>query len=297
MNTNDFNPETTPESTSSDNNNSAKVFFHNPSIAIPIYPPPKKKHSTLSIVAFVLSVTICMYVLGAVFAIVDLALHKKEEKHSLSIAALIISVIWLIIGIIVAVFASQISSNDIKHFFSNSNYTSSQNNSTDSSSYDDSSATPYDDSEYDTEDSFAADTRLYNDALTNGNVYTQNQPFENNSLEVVMTEFGNYTKTEDIKPTPGYKYYYAKVTYNNQGSSSAYIDAFDFECFADGVYCTHATDVSDTDFSGSLDSNYTYDATIVFEIPQDTKKVDFAYRYYDESCNDNTVIFSTGTAS
>lgn len=52
-------------------------------------PPLKKKHAPLSIIAFILSLTLLLSPLGVLLAIIDL-LKNKGKKHGFSIAALII---------------------------------------------------------------------------------------------------------------------------------------------------------------------------------------------------------------
>lgn len=55
------------------------------------------KHSGLGIVSFVLALLGCTAVFGLILGIVDFAINKRN-KHSLSVAAIIISLLWLICG-------------------------------------------------------------------------------------------------------------------------------------------------------------------------------------------------------
>lgn len=61
-------------------------------------PEGKKKNSKLSIVALIFTVTIILFPVGIILAIIDLCRNDKKSKHNLSIAALIIGVIFLLFG-------------------------------------------------------------------------------------------------------------------------------------------------------------------------------------------------------
>lgn len=58
----------------------------------------KKKNSKLSIVALIFTVTILLFPIGIILAIIDLCRNDKKSKHNLSIAALIIGLIFLLFG-------------------------------------------------------------------------------------------------------------------------------------------------------------------------------------------------------
>lgn len=61
-------------------------------------PEGKKKNSKLSIAALIFTVTILLFPIGIILAIIDLCRNDKKSKHNLSIAALIIGLIFLLFG-------------------------------------------------------------------------------------------------------------------------------------------------------------------------------------------------------
>lgn len=61
-------------------------------------PEGKKKNSKLSIAALIFTVTIILFPVGIILAIIDLCKNDKKSKHNLSIAALIIGLIFLLFG-------------------------------------------------------------------------------------------------------------------------------------------------------------------------------------------------------
>lgn len=58
----------------------------------------KKKNSKLSIVALIFTVTILLFPIGIILAIIDLCRNDKKSKHNLSIVALVIGLIFLLLG-------------------------------------------------------------------------------------------------------------------------------------------------------------------------------------------------------
>ena len=60
----------------------------------------KLKNSGLSVAALVLSIMGCTFIVGIILAIIDLAKKDDTKKHGLSIAAIIISAVWIIIALI-----------------------------------------------------------------------------------------------------------------------------------------------------------------------------------------------------
>lgn len=57
-----------------------------------------KKHSTLSIISFVLSLFACFFIIGLILSIIDLAGNDRTKKHSLSKASIILFVLWCLIA-------------------------------------------------------------------------------------------------------------------------------------------------------------------------------------------------------
>lgn len=58
----------------------------------------KKKNSKLSIVALIFTVTILLFPIGIILAIIDLCRNDKKSKHNLSIVALVIGLVFLLFG-------------------------------------------------------------------------------------------------------------------------------------------------------------------------------------------------------
>ena len=63
--------------------------------------PASKKHSGMSIAAFILALLGCTFFIGLILAIVDLCKKDKTKKHSLSIAALVIACLYILLGVAV----------------------------------------------------------------------------------------------------------------------------------------------------------------------------------------------------
>lgn len=61
---------------------------------------PIKKNSGLSIAALIFSIMGCTFIVGIILSIIDLCKKDDTRKHTLSKVALVISCIWLIIGIV-----------------------------------------------------------------------------------------------------------------------------------------------------------------------------------------------------
>lgn len=61
--------------------------------------PGRKKHSGMSIAAFIFALLGCTFLIGLILAIVDLCKKDKAKKHSLSIAALVISCVYILFGV------------------------------------------------------------------------------------------------------------------------------------------------------------------------------------------------------
>ena len=59
-----------------------------------------QKNSTLSVLALIFSITGCLCFIGLILSIIDLVQKDNSKKHSLSKAALIISVVWIVLSII-----------------------------------------------------------------------------------------------------------------------------------------------------------------------------------------------------
>lgn len=270
----------------------------------------KKKHSILAIIGFIFSLTGCLSFIGLLISIIDLIVGKKEEKHIFAIVGTIISSIWLIISILAmcasifytrnhATVTSPSSYYDSLWDDSNDTYGMGDTEDTDTYDFDDDNTYDDDDNAYDDDDNAYDDddyiqlkSDLYVQAQEDQAIYGLNTAFENSDLEVTMHSFGDYTQSTQTPSDSNYKYYYISVTYDNYADYATYIDAYDFECFADGTFCDHAIDFPENDFGGSLDSNYTYDATIVFKVPINAQKVDFLYSYTDDDDDDSAVIFS-----
>lgn len=64
-----------------------------------IHPVPQK-NSVLSVVALILSILGCSCFIGLILGIIDLVKKDKEHKHTLSIVAIIIAVIWIVLSLI-----------------------------------------------------------------------------------------------------------------------------------------------------------------------------------------------------
>ena len=58
----------------------------------------KKKNSKLSIVALIFTVTILLFPIGIILAIIDLCRNDKKSKHNLSIVVLVIGLVFLLFG-------------------------------------------------------------------------------------------------------------------------------------------------------------------------------------------------------
>ena len=74
----------------------ATCGYCNSSINI-LSPNVKKQSSTLSIVAFIFSFLCCLSFVGLILGIIDLIRNDKRQNHGLSIAAIIISVLWILL--------------------------------------------------------------------------------------------------------------------------------------------------------------------------------------------------------
>ncbi len=66
----------------------------------PTYYAAPRTNSAMSIWAFILSLLCCFPFVGLILSIIDLASGDKSKKHGLSIAALVLSILWIFIGLV-----------------------------------------------------------------------------------------------------------------------------------------------------------------------------------------------------
>ena len=255
----------------------------------PATKPKKLKPSTLSIVAFVLSIVV--FPVGLILGIVDLVKNDREHSHGFSIAAVIIGTL-----ITFGVIGSQVGD-------SSSSTKDSDDHVAKESSVE---ALPAEDEktpepvreEVAEEPPSAAEEEP--EPPTQEKISIGDE-FGNKTIKGVVTyadlDYRDYdeawTKVDD-----GYKAVYIKIKVTNISDRSNYVSVGDFDCYVDNV-------ITDADmFSGG---NEEYNANIdpgrsamlgaMYIVPQGTEHIELEYKPIGEFSDTPTIVIQDGPVS
>lgn len=186
---------------------------------------PKNKNSTLGILALVFSILGCTFLLGLILAIIDLC-RKDGRKKGCAIAALIITGIYLLIGII----AISGSNNDKPKAVNTAkdNYqTSQERNDIDSTPNQ-----PVEETSSSTEQQEQNEPPQLN--ISEKDIFGMMETAEMNDVQVTMTNYSESSGSEWNKPTDGNVFVLVEFEIvNNSDSDLSISSMLSFEAYAD----------------------------------------------------------------
>lgn len=185
----------------------------------------KNKNSTLGILALVFSILGCTFLLGLILAIIDLC-RKDGRKKGCAIAALIITGIYLLIGII----AISGSNNDKPKAVNTAkdNYqTSQERNDIDSTPNQ-----PVEETSSSTEQQEQNEPPQLN--ISEKDIFGMMETAEMNDVQVTMTNYSESSGSEWNKPTDGNVFVLVEFEIvNNSDSDLSISSMLSFEAYAD----------------------------------------------------------------
>lgn len=224
------------------------------------------KNSGMSIIAFILSILGCTFIIALILAIVDLT-KKDGRKKGFSIAAVIISCIWLLIAV-----AGMTGNNNYK----STSETVTNQYTTDTVTVDEVvSETPTPEANETT----SLPVENNKSADSSGKVYPGGT-WENKYLRMTYTdcyEFTNYNQYN--APDAGNKIVCATFEFENIGTSDESVMYTDFNGYADGyqVNQSYAPDGTGLDFSVTLSAGRKGTGIVAFEVPEDASEIEFEF--------------------
>lgn len=213
-----------------------------------------KKTSGLGIAAFVLSIIPCTFFIGLIMGIIDLCINSKKKKTGLSIAAIIISCVWLIIAIASGAFNSNAGKKT----------SGSKDNATATSGSTEQSSSETESEEIDNKSLYSGDSYEYSGLKVTVNSVNNN-----------FTDYDNDWES----PNEGYKYVQVNMTYENtDDSGTKYVSIYDYDCYADNTLCEQAYSLDDSNFMNaniSAGRNVTF--SVYFQVPENSQSIELEY--------------------
>lgn len=211
------------------------------------------KNSGLGIAALILSILGCTFWLAIVLAIIDLC-KRNGRKKTFSIIALVISCIWLIIGV------TNIGKND------------NSDNKTQETTIEESTQKIQEETIAEGPEQTEKEIEETKDKFNVGDTW------DNKYVLVSYDECGEYVSDNQfIQPADGNKYVYATFTFENVGSSDTTVGYWDFDCYADGYACEAIYGADGAGFTQTLSSGRKISGSVYFEVPEDATEIEFEY--------------------
>lgn len=240
----------------------------------------KAGNSGLGIAALILSILGCTFVLGAIFAIIDLC-KKDNRKKTLSIIALCICGFWLLISI-VATFAKDETPTKVADTAINSSVEVSNV-----------SDVTQDNSDDVTNDAHAEEP-VSNDENTEDSVFKKGEIAELNGVQVTLTEYKESTGGDWNKPTDGNVFLMAEFEISNNTEKELSISSImSFDAYADDYSLNYSfsalMDNNDTQLDGTIAAGKKMKGWIGWEVPVDYQNVEI--HFTDNVWSDNKFVF------
>lgn len=221
------------------------------------------KNSGMSIVAFILSILGCTSIIALILAIVDLT-KKDGRKKGFSIAAVIISCIWLLIA--------------VAGMTGNNNYKSASETVTNQYTPDTVTVDEVVPETPTTEANETAPAPTEPVAQESEDKFYLGDKWENKYVSVSFDACGDYISDNTfIQPVDGRKFIYATFTFENVGSSDTTVAYWDFDCYADGYACDGTYGADDAGFSQTLSAGRKITGTVYFEVPNDATEIELEF--------------------
>lgn len=249
------------------------VSYQQP-VVVNAYSP--KKSSTLGILALIFSMFGCTFIVGIVLAIIDLC-KKDGKKKGLSIAALIISFVWLmLIWLAIGIDSYDSSVSD-----------SSKNTNIQVAAEKEAKDTEKSEQEIEKEAVKDTDVNKEEEKTTetddtkkeeSKDKYYVGDTWQNKYVLVSFDKCGEYiSDNQFIQPNDGNKYVYATFTFENVGTSDTTVSYWDFDCYADGYACEGTYGADDAAFSQTLSSGRKITGSVYYEVPENATEIEFEF--------------------
>lgn len=224
--------------------------------------PQKMKNSTLSTLSAIFAFFTFTLPIGVILAIIDLAKKDKTKKHTGSWFAIIFASIFFII--IITPSKKEDSKNN------------QQSNSNTEQRMEDIQQNA-DDEKTETENETAEIEEIEEAELKIGS------SFEKSGLRITINDasldFSDYSDEYGFyTPADGMKYIMVSFTFENTGSSDAYVSIYDFDCYADNTACEQAYLPDGSDFiNTNLSSGRNISFKTYYSVPVDAKSIELEY--------------------
>lgn len=215
-----------------------------------------KRNSQLGIAALILSILGCTFVIGAIMAVIDLC-KKDGNKKTCSIIALVISGLWLVIGVGASAGSGDKSDTPTTAVVSSQTSTTAEE------------TTKSPETEMETESEEGVKDK-----------YCVGDTWENKTLKMTYTNCYEFTDYNEYNaPSEGNKIICAEFEFENIGKSDTTVMYTDFNGYADGyeVEQSYAPDGTGLDFSVSMSSGRKGTGKIAFEVPVDSQEVEIEF--------------------
>lgn len=236
---------------------------------------PKEKNSVLGILALIFSIIGCTFYVGVILAIIDLS-KKDNHKKTCSIAALIISVVWLIIIYAAASVSNNGSSNQKETpsvEISEEVYNQENDNNVEDAEQVEKAEIIEETEESQEEINNSADSFYVGDIVDTGN------------LKITFLSAEEYiSDNQFLQPKAGNTYYRVGFEFENISKNDQYVSSWSFECYADG-YSAEQTYFDDEMLDATLSSGKKTKGYVFFEVPKDAQSVILEYEtnYWTEN--------------
>ena len=222
---------------------------------------PKKGNSALGIVALILSILGCTFVIGAILAIIDLR-KKDEKKKTCSAIALGICGFWLVAIII----ASGSSSED----------TSQETIDIESTQV--SSIEP--ETTVDKDDNIDQPVEKSTTEPEEKDKYFVGDSWQNKYIKVIYTDCYEFTDYNQYNaPADGCKIICAEFEFENIGNSDSTVMYTDFHGYADGyeVDQSYAPDGTGLEFIVKMSAGRKGTGKVAFEVSEDAQEIEIEF--------------------
>ncbi len=245
-----------------------------PHCGCPVQPKSQKssngKVSGLSVTALVFSILGCTFVIGIILAIIDLC-KKDGRKKTLSIVALVISGLWLVIGV------ANMGNNDKPEKVENTSTNTSieTNNVVEETSKESTEPTNTEDENKET-------------------TFTKGEIAELNGVRVTLTDYKESTGSDFNTPTDGNVFLMAEFEIeNNTDKELAISSMMSFDAYADDYSLNYSfsalLEKDGNQLDGTIAAGKKMKGWIGWEVPQDYQNIEI--HFTDNVWSNNKFVF------
>ena len=212
----------------------------------------KKKDSTLSIIAIVLSIFTITAFIGFIIALIDLCMNDKTKKHTGS---------WFsVIFFLLVAFVFAASSNKEN---------SSSNNNTNTA---------------------IESTQIGNIQYSKGVSFDTDQCKV--TIDSANMNYTNYEDEYSLyEPENGMKYVYVTFTYENTSNSDAYVSIYDYDCYADGELMQQCYYFGGDFINANISPGRKVSFSTTYIVPRDSESIELEYKE-NNLFDDSTIVIT-----